>query len=110
VASRLSHRKLFSQIARYPARKGKKASETVRRSNAVRIVRDDFDEDFKKFPAQLRNAPAYAGVHADYRRDDYVFPRTQSLGMRELKWDERMQPLKHWGSNLIANLAWEIFA
>ena len=67
------------------------------------------DEDFSQSPALLRNAPPHAGVHADYRRDDYVFPRTQSLQMRELKW-ERTQPLKHWGSNIIANLAWEIFA
>ena len=82
----------------------------MRRSNAVRIVRNDFDEDFNEISSQLRKAPRFAGVHADYRRDDYVFPRTQSLAMRELKWEERMQPLKRWGSNLIANLAWEIFA
>jgi hypothetical protein len=82
----------------------------VRASNAVRIVRNDFDEDFDEMPVLLRNAPKFAGVHADYRRDDYVFPRTQSLAMRELRWEERMRPLKHWGSNLIANLAWEIFA
>jgi hypothetical protein len=29
--------------------------------------------------------------------------------MQEMAW-ERAAPLKHWGSNMIANLAWEIFA
>jgi len=58
----------------------------------------------------LREAPVHAGVHADYSREDYIFPRTQSLQMRALEWEERTQPLKHWGSNIIANLAWEIFA
>lgn len=67
-------------------------------------------KDFSEIGSMLGKEPLYAGVHADYRRDDYIFPRTQSLEMRELPWEERVSPLKHWGSNIIANLAWEIFA
>ena len=52
----------------------------------------------------------YAGAHADYRREDYVFSRTQSLEMRELKWEDRLPRMKHWGSNFVANLAFDIFA
>ena len=65
--------------------------------------------DFNKSRPMTREE-FHAGVHADYCRDDYIFPRTQSLQMRALDWEERMKPLKHWGSNIIANLAWEIFA
>ncbi|HWA29732.1 MAG TPA: hypothetical protein VG867_01480 [Rhizomicrobium sp.] len=57
-----------------------------------------------------REAAFYAGVHADYCRDDYIFPRTQSAQMRAMEWEDRLPPLKNWGGNLIANLAWEIFA
>lgn len=59
---------------------------------------------------KVRIGVQYAGAHADYRREDYVFLRAQSPEMRQQEWEERMRPLKHWGSNLIANLAWEIFA
>jgi hypothetical protein len=49
-------------------------------------------------------------AHADYRREDFIFPRTQSLRMRGLKWENRLPPMKPWGSNLVANLAFSIFA
>ena len=52
----------------------------------------------------------YAGAHANYRREDYIFPRAQSAEMRLQEWEDRLPPLKHWGSNLVANLAWQIFA
>jgi hypothetical protein len=58
----------------------------------------------------MRKGERYAGVHADYQRDHYIFPRAQSPQMREQEWEDRMPPLKHWGSNLVANLAWQIFA
>ena len=51
-----------------------------------------------------------AGAHADYRREHYIFPRAQSPEMRQQEWEDRLPPLKHWGSNLVANLAWQIFA
>jgi hypothetical protein len=81
---------------------GQKASETMRASTVVRLKDWISEEDFDE-------RPQHAGVHADYRREDYIFPRTQSPQMRQMTW-ERAEPLKHWGSNLIANLAWEIFA
>ena len=49
-------------------------------------------------------------AHADYRREDFIFPRTQSLKTRSLKWEKRLPPMKPWGSNLVANLAFSIFA
>jgi len=49
-------------------------------------------------------------AHADYRREDFFFPRQQSLQMRSLKWERRLPPMKPWGSNLVANLAFSIFA
>jgi len=57
-----------------------------------------------------RKSAQYAGVHADYRRDHYIFPRSQSPEMRQQEWEDRLPPLKHWGSNLVANLAWQMFA
>ena len=51
-----------------------------------------------------------AAAHADYRREDFIFPRTQSLKMRDAKWETRLPPMKPWGSNLVANLAFSIFA
>ena len=59
---------------------------------------------------RARIGAQYAGVHADYRREDYVFARSQSPEMRQQPWEDRMPPLKHWGSNLVADLAWQIFA
>lgn len=32
-------------------------------------------------------------AHADHRREDFVFPRTQSRAMREARWDRRLPPL-----------------
>ena len=50
------------------------------------------------------------GAHAEYRREDFVFLRTQSLKMKALEWERRLEPIRPWGSNLVANLAFEIFA
>jgi hypothetical protein len=52
----------------------------------------------------------FIAAHADYRREDFIFPRTQSLKMRSLKWESRLPPMKPWGSNLVADLAFSIFA
>ncbi|MBV8976950.1 MAG: hypothetical protein JO261_10065 [Alphaproteobacteria bacterium] len=49
-------------------------------------------------------------AHADYRREDFVFQRTQSLAMRALEWENRLKPLKPWAPNFVANLAFSIFA
>lgn len=32
-------------------------------------------------------------AHADHRREDFVFPRTQSRAMREARWERRLAPL-----------------
>jgi hypothetical protein len=58
----------------------------------------------------LRNDNGCIAAHADYDRNDYVFLRQQTRQMQLLDWEERLKPVKHWGSNLMANLAWEIFA
>ena len=41
-------------------------------------------------------APRFIGAHADLRRDDFVFARTQSLMLREAPWAHRLKPLKSW--------------
>jgi hypothetical protein len=58
----------------------------------------------------LRDEARCIAAHAEYRRDDFYFPRTQSIGMRSLKWERRLPPMRPWGSNLVANLAFSIFA
>jgi hypothetical protein len=62
-------------------------------------------------PASVpRNDNACIAAHAEYNRDDYVFLRSQTRVMQMMEWEDRMAPLKSWGGNLVANLAWEIFA
>jgi hypothetical protein len=58
----------------------------------------------------LRNDTGCIGAHAEYRREDYIFPRTQSPALRALKWEHRLPPIKPWGINAVANLAWTILA
>ena len=48
-------------------------------------------------------------AHADYRREDFVFARTQSPAMRELEWEERIEPIKPRVPNFVANIAFAIF-
>ena len=50
------------------------------------------------------------GAHADYRREDFIFSRTQSPQLRELERESRIKPLKPWVPNFAANLAMAIFA
>jgi hypothetical protein len=52
----------------------------------------------------LDDEPKVIGAHADYRREDYMFQRTQSLAMRELEWDHRLKPMRPWTPNFVANL------
>jgi hypothetical protein len=63
----------------------------------------------EKSPANS-DMPQVIGAHADFRREDYMFQRTQSLTMRALEWEDRMKPMRHWAPNFMANLAFEIFA
>lgn len=50
------------------------------------------------------DSPQVIGAHADFRREDYMFQRTQSLTMREREWDHREKPMRHWAPNFVANL------
>ena len=38
--------------------------------------------------------------HSDYRREDFIFARTQSCAMREMPWANRIRPLRSWDSIL----------
>jgi hypothetical protein len=37
------------------------------------------------------------GAHADYRQQDFFFPRTQSAPMRDAEWESRIRPMHSWG-------------
>ena len=54
--------------------------------------------------AVFDDEPKVIGAHADYRREDYMFQREQSLTMRALEWDHRLKPMRHWAPNFVANL------
>jgi len=49
-------------------------------------------------------APYTIAAHANYRREDFIFPRTQSLTMREARWEHRERPLRSWGEIMAASL------
>jgi hypothetical protein len=36
-------------------------------------------------------------AQADYRRSDFIFPRTQSLAFRDMPWEGRLRPRRSWG-------------
>jgi hypothetical protein len=80
--------------------KGQKVDEAVK---TIRI-------DARPERDSLQCNDAIIGAHADYRREDFVFPRTQSLTMRAREWEDRLKPMRHWAPNFVANIAWEIFA
>jgi hypothetical protein len=60
--------------------------------------------------ALRRNDVRTIGAHAEYRREDYFFLREQSEAMKSAEWESRLPPMKPWGINAVANLAWDIFA
>jgi hypothetical protein len=43
-----------------------------------------------------KRRPILISAHADYRQQDFYFPRTQSLPMRAAKWESRIRPLHSW--------------
>lgn len=48
-------------------------------------------------PARLTQAkPRIISAHADYRRSDFIFPRTQSQLLRDLPWQRRLKPMRSW--------------
>jgi hypothetical protein len=40
--------------------------------------------------------PRIIAAKADYRRSDFIFPRTQSLTMRDAPWAKRTRRLYSW--------------
>ena len=48
--------------------------------------------------------------HADYRRDDFVFQRTQSCSMREMAWERRTPPLQSWDRLIYSSAGLLVFA
>jgi len=41
--------------------------------------------------------PRIIASHADHRRSDFIFSRTQSLEMKSAQWERRIKPMKSWG-------------
>ena len=41
-------------------------------------------------------AKAIISCHADYRREHFMFPRTQSSALRDRPWEHRAKPLQCW--------------
>jgi len=56
------------------------------------------------------NEPRFIAAHADHRREDFIFQRTQSNALRAMEWESRLKPLKPWAPNFVANLAFSLFA
>ena len=51
----------------------------------------------RAYPAlPQKEAPRIICAHADHRRSDFVFQRTQSLTMRAAPWERRIRPLRSW--------------
>jgi hypothetical protein len=44
--------------------------------------------------------PKIISSHANYRREDYMFPRTQSRSLNERRWERREGPLHSWSEIL----------
>jgi hypothetical protein len=49
-------------------------------------------------------------AHADHRREDFVFARTQSRVMHEARWERRLPPLSRSLLTCVANAAADIVA
>jgi hypothetical protein len=66
------------------------------------------EEEIEEVVVEPRRSFAI-GAHADYCREDFIFPRMQSRSMRETPWGERSKPMKTWseiaGIGLIFGLA-----
>jgi hypothetical protein len=43
---------------------------------------------------------SHLSAHADYRREDYYFARTQSRAMNALEWEHSEKPLHSWSDFL----------
>ena len=43
---------------------------------------------------------SHLSAHADYRHEDYFFPRTQSRALSALEWEHSEKPLHSWSEIL----------
>ncbi len=50
-------------------------------------------------------AKALISSHADYRREHFMFPRTQSSALRDRPWEHRAKPLQSWDRLFYNSLA-----
>jgi hypothetical protein len=41
------------------------------------------------------------GAHADFRLNDYFFPRTQSRSLSKLGWESRIRPMHSWSELIL---------
>lgn len=73
------------------------------RATAIRCISEFVPED------EIPERTYVIGAHADHRREDFIFPRTQSRAMRETPWASRGRPLRSWseliGTGLVLSLA-----
>lgn len=44
----------------------------------------------------LFRRPRIIASHADYKRTDFVFNRTQSREMKSAQWESRIRPMRSW--------------
>jgi hypothetical protein len=40
--------------------------------------------------------PRIIASHAEHRRTDFIFSRTQSLEMKSAQWETRIKPMRSW--------------
>ena len=53
---------------------------------------------------QAPKAKLLISAHSNYRREDFIFARTQSCTLRDTPWDSRLKPLRSWDSILYSAL------
>jgi hypothetical protein len=63
---------------------------------AIRRIPEFEPEEIEVEKVVVRPRRYSIGAHADYCREDFIFPRMQSRSMRETPWGERSKPLKTW--------------
>ena len=49
-------------------------------------------------------------AYADYRHDHMVFARQQSLAMREMDWEGRVEPMLPWSALIIRGVGVAVLA
>lgn len=68
---------------------------------------------FGRIPAPTRAGAGpvlTVAAHADHRREDFVFARTQSRAMREAMWERRLPPLSRSLLTCVVNAAADILS